>query len=264
MPADVFGVFETLTKKLQLELIETPGFHSAFARPIFSITEDLIGKLDPRIEVSRPSVHDYEEIRRRLSSDPNFQTLRKILPNKALELQEDSRAFALPCTGEFEDMRLIIGMPFLNLAWKDSHRGLLAVYVAAADIGTQAISLGPINFMLRGVNSSATYVENGVISWYSFYKSGETFVHAFQYFLPPNMVISDSDTPIHPPYSRIGGDLAHPDQLKDVEPVIEYALEQAHKEGVDYTLQQQIRKDLTRNAKLVMLLADAHRQLYSI
>lgn len=253
---------EKLEERIQLIPTGTPEHPaSMFSHPIIASTEGLIKGMDTRIE-PYVLVEDEEERKRSLATSVGFDKFGVTLPGNQLPFKPDPRLI-LPYTGNLEDMKLLVGIvPDTYLVWKDTKERLFAAFAMPTGRQFTMRSSSREAHTVEG-NSTAVYFENGVISCFSFYETRDLSIPVIQYFVPPNMNVSVGQI-IKPPYRRLNDNLAYPRQLEDFNPIIRDFTERSGKRGLDYSLRQQMRNDMRTNAKLVMMFADAHKELYSI
>ncbi len=232
---------------------------SLFSHPIVLAAENLAKSLDMRLESYALTEHE-EERKRQLMSGRETQNLMVTAPGNQLPFKPDPRII-LPYSGQLDDMKFSIGViPDTYLVWKKDKKRLYGIFAATVEEETNL--RGPTRSASAIVsNSSAIYFENGVIFWFSMFdpKPPAGYIICGQYFVPPEM-----DVPMaRPPYRGFNRNLSHPSNLKDMDILITQNVERVSSEGVGY-LAREMRRDLTKNAKLVMMFAEAHKQLYSI
>lgn len=250
MPLDDF--LEVLVRNHNLEPFGAP---SLFSHPLFRGAEQLIAGLDKRAEFTASVEHDEERMRQFPQTLKGYRELEATLPGQQLPFKPDNRLI-IPYKSKLGELVLHVGLlPFTNLMWKDSQERLAAVFAVAGKLVTMR---SPVRtaYALQ-TNSSALYVEGGVITSFSFFRRPVQDIVAMQYFVPPEM-----DIPlVNPPYRRFNENLAYPRSVEDIELINREYFGKARNMDADYNLVQQMRADLRLNAQLVMLLVSAHQEL---
>lgn len=198
--------------------------------------------------------------KRFIGTNPDIARLYAVSPG--LPHKYDPR-IQIPFKGGLNNLELLIGLvvdPYLQ--WKDSKQRLYAVLAVLGDEGR---TLRTANRAARRLitNSQAIYFENGWLQWLSYFELPTTNLIATQWFVPPNKeVFGDFQSPPYDPHSAVN--FTHPTQLEDLGPFIDYQLKLAYGLGINNDLRERIKTDLTRNAMLVTLFAEVHRELYFI
>lgn len=245
---------EILVMKLQLKQLAGP---TLFLHPMIAPFEDLIKSLDPEVEPYAATEHVEEEAKNWAANLRGVKELEAVSPGTPLPFNQDPRV-VIPYGGKFEGSDLFIGLvQETYLVWKANQKKLSAVAGLLGNMVTMKSAARPDAYAVQG-NSAAVYFENGVIGWFSLFETGRGLIMSPQYFVPPGMNV----TKANPPYGNLQEHLAHPMEMRDLEPLISHNINNAARIGVPYA-SQLMTADLQRNAKLTMLFASAHREFNS-
>lgn len=232
---------------------------SMFSHPIVPSSEGIVKGLDTRIEPYELTEPE-EERKRQIMSRVEMQNLMMTAPGRPLPFKPDPRII-VPYSGQLDDMKLSLCLiPDTYLVWKDTKKRLYGILASAIEEETSVRSPTRSASAIAS-NSTAIYFENGVIVWFSLFdpKPPMGYILSGQYFVPPEMEVPM----VRPPYRRFNENLAYPANLKDMDVLITGNVERVRREGAGY-LAEGMERDLAKNARLVMMFAEAHKQLYSI